>query len=165
MGASNPRWSFDDRYLAVNILDLNVGTDMLIFDSRIGASVLKVNGTSTCFGDYWVPGESAVKGQFEAKNKVLVPSGALAPLSKFDTGWNFSDGRSLDLRPNSTALVKDGQDLAEVVGGASVPSLPDQFDIFRSDGRATVLVGLGGKGLCGEGTTPPFEVQKPPFPD
>ena len=28
-----------------------------------------------------------------------------------------------------------------------------------------IFVGLGGKGLCGEGAPSPFAVQRPPFPD
>ena len=105
---------------------------------------------------------SAIRGGFDAKNKVLVPSGALAPLARFETGWNDDGGQSLDFRDGGSALVKDGQTLAEVQGGSSIPYVSDQLDIFHG-GRATVYIGVGGKGLCGEGLPPPFEVQTPPF--
>ncbi|MEP7215590.1 MAG: WD40 repeat domain-containing protein [Anaerolineaceae bacterium] len=164
-GSSNPRWSFDDRYISVNGQDLNAGSDMRIFDSRSAVEVLRILGTQTCFGDYWVPGQLAVKGQFEPRTQVAVPPGVVAPMERYDTGWNYSDGRTLQFGQDGSALVKDGQTLAEVQGGGSVPYVSDQFDIFRSDGRATLYVGVGGKGLCGEGSSPPFEVLKPPFAD
>ena len=171
-GSSNPRWSFDDTFVAINGPDLRTGTGLRIFDSRTGLEVLRLTGTGTCSGDYWIRGQLSVQGPWNGDVQVRVPSGELAPLAIFVNGANTEDGRVFEFRGSGSAVVSavvaaDGQVLAEVDGYGSLPGVSDQRDIFRTDGRATLFVGGAGKGGCGEFMDPqePFKVTKPPFAD
>ena len=171
-GSSNPRWSFDDTFVAINGPDLRTGTGLRIFDSRTGREVLRLTGTGTCSGDYWIRGQLSVQGPWNGDVQVRVPSGELAPLAIFVNGANTEDGRVFEFRGSGSAVVSavvaaDGQVLAEVDGYGSLPGFSDQRDIFRTDGRATLFVGGAGKGGCGEFMDPqePFKVTKPPFAD
>lgn len=161
---ANPRWSPDGLYLAV--ANATVVGGARLFEAGTGREVLRVAGSDTCMGDYWLPDgtlEYGPEGQ-----RVVVPSGEIrtgAPRSQ-DRGFTFDTTAG----PEVQRLV--------LASGRTVEFRPDRniswwsytFDVngiypTTTDGRALLLMGIPGRGLCGEGELPPLAVSLPPFAD
>lgn len=159
----NPRWSPDDRYIAVIAADDDGLTR--IFDSRSGEEVLRVGKNGQCVGEYWYA-DGTIFGW--GAGQVTVPGGGFVP---FETdGYVAPDAtsrpsRAVEFGQDGTRLVEDGVVLAEV--SITTPAVSTFFD---SDGLHGVLpgglgvvhVGRGGKDLCFPGQAP-RGVYFPPF--
>lgn len=166
-GGSNPRWSADDRWIALDRGIRRTGSGLFVFNADTGEEVLRVSGQNVCVGDYWDDTGAQVFGQFEPPMAVQVPSGELVP----STEWprfgprEFSLDWGDDNQPGPT-LLKDGQVVARVnVHADSVPFSSDDFAVFTTDSRAVWYIGVYGTDLCGEDPRfrEPFEVLLPPF--
>lgn len=157
----NPRWSPDDRYIAVvaagEELEWPAGHVARVFEAATGQEVLRILGYPFCIGDYWRPDGSL---PFVDGKAATVPGGELIDGPDLsDSQYRYQIGGTA----NSVRAVTGGMVAAEVqlsVGWA-VPFSLDAVGHYSEDAPPAVVVGLGGKGLCNRLMA--SEVQKPPF--
>ncbi len=156
----NPRWSPDDRYLAVVASGHEsrfAYGDARVFEVATGREVLRVLGYPFCIGDYWRPDGSL---PFTEGKAVAVPSGELidAPVS-WEPPYRYQTGGASD----SVQALEGGRIVAEVrlSTGWTMPLDLDGVGYYSPDAPPAVIVGLGGKDTCTVSET--SEVEKPPF--
>ena len=154
----NPRWSADDRYIAVANGSPTGG--VRVADAATGREVLRTTGLPRCVGDYWHGSAIAFLWPDEL---VTVPEGQITPGNLFPAS-DFSYDQAAPL--GMTRVLREGKVLAEFTVEAPWSSTYDGDGVYdrTSDGRLLMLVGIGGKGLC-DGGTPEPAVSLPPFSD
>ncbi len=173
--STNPRWSFDGRYLGTNGIgqeDVNplARDGIRVFDVRSGEELLRVHGAVSCFGRYMAPDGDEVFGTYgptaRTVTTVRIPSGELAERESWGFGWRTTAGHWLSFGQNGETYLEDssGARVAEVNAGGSVPYDSDEITATVADGRAILYPSVGGRGLCGEGqSSEEFRVSFPPF--
>lgn len=156
----NPRWSPDDRYIAIaNKFD--VGGAHVFGTSPPYEEALRTVGGTICLGlgDYWYADGSI---RYDYEQEVTVPGGKVQEAPPYP-----QPAAMLDLLDQQLVQVlKDGK-----------PAMQFSFDLgvmwayfydgsgvltTTSDGRVLALLGYGAKGLC-DAQLPPPSVQLPPF--
>lgn len=157
-GGGNTQWSPDDRYLAIaNKFD--TGGARVFSTSPPFAEVLRTVGKVTCIGDYWNADGSM---RYGVQQHVTVPGGEVLPAPPIE-----ADAVTLGSDPPFATVLKDGNIVMKFTFGPGIfwsVSYDDEgLHANTSDGRFLALLGIGGKGLCGEGQLPPPAVQLPPF--
>jgi hypothetical protein len=164
----NPRWSPDDRYLAIahpGNLDA-----VRVFASDDGAEVLRVTGAPVCVADYWYP-DGTIAGGGPWLASTTVPGGEVALRKDGDfpgTPEQTAFGeRHLIYDSDALRLVDgDGGVLAELrLPGGMLTSSPigdEGAYPIAADGRGVVFVNRGGRGFC-DGGWPEPAVYLPPF--
>jgi hypothetical protein len=156
----NPRWSPDDRYIAIAHA-YDVGGQR-VFESATGAEVVRSVGTPTCLGDYWFD-DGTLQFGWEGERlavpsgQVLPPSGAWPPPGPY----RVDDANS---EPGLTRLLLSNSVVEFRSGASSWYYDGDGIHSTTTTGKALFLIGVGGKGLC-DAELPNPAVSLPPFDD
>ncbi len=166
-GGWNPRWSPDDRYVALARADSLDG--IRIFDTGTGDEVLRVSGYSVCVGDYWYADGTIAGGR---DRSVSVPGGEIVSRDPSTSRPDASGGPPKRYAGTFVGgvvrLEEGGVILAELrVAETVYPSyFYDSDGVWETttDGRGVLRLGIGGKDLCIPGGSPQG-VEKPPFRD
>jgi hypothetical protein len=161
---ANPRWSPDDRYVAIaNKFD--VGGARVFSTSPPFNEVMRTVGNQNCLGDYWYPDNSM---RYGLEQHVTVPGGDVLPGPVFLTPEIEADASVVGpiLDSHELRVTKDGAVIMQFKVAKEFTSSYSYDDggvhFSTSDGWVLKLIGWGGKGLC-DAQLPPPSVQLPPF--
>jgi DNA-binding CsgD family transcriptional regulator len=153
----NPRWAPNGDYLAIPRAGGQGG--YRVFDTATQVELLRTVGSPTCL-DYW-NSDGTLDFAWDGRRlnvtagDILPPDPSLAQ-RPFDyvqtsevglTRLRTPGGRTIDFRSDFWSVYFDQDGIYETT----------------TDGRAFFLIGVGGRGLCGEGELPEPEVLFPPF--
>lgn len=153
----NPRWSPNGKYIAV-ANTYSAGGER-VFDGTTGAEVLRVTGSPSCLGDFWLAGNLLAYGY--GGLAVTVPSGEIVQAPPL---VNSAGAFDQSVSAGTTRLLLDAGGSVEFRSEAPWSAYYDGegVHLVLTDGRALFLIGVGGKGLC-DGRMDELSVQLPPF--